>query len=302
MSEICVVGSINMDVVTYVDVFPIKGQTMYGEKVREFPGGKGANQAMSCARHGKTITLIGAIGNDPYGNGLLQYLEDNHVDISHIKEKSAKTGQTTIIADKQGENSIILLQGANGELTPSDVTESIKSLSTCKVMLAQMETPYETVLAAMKAAKEQGMFVILDPAPADQVDDELMKHANLVLPNEHEAEMITGIKITDDVSATQAANIFKTKGVPNAILKVGSQGAYVFDGQYLSFVEGIKVNAIDAVGAGDSFAGAIASALIDHQSLKTAAQHANIFAALKVTKEGAQAGIPTLKEVIEFTK
>lgn len=200
-----------MDVITYVDVFPNKGQTIYGNKILEFPGGKGANQAISCARQGKQITLISAVGNDIYGKELIDHLMKNQVDVSHIKIKSTKTGQTTIIADKEGDNAIILLEGANSALTSEDVITSIKQLTKCKYMLIQMETSYETILAAMKTAKEMGIYVILDPAPATDVDEAILQYANLILPNEHEAEKITGIKILSEKTANEARLFYAIK-------------------------------------------------------------------------------------------
>lgn len=302
MSKICVVGSINMDIVTSVDVYPERGQTVFGKKIMEFPGGKGANQSIACARQNKEVSLIGCVGEDVHGNTLINDLQKNQVDTSNIKRLAdASTGQTTIILDDEAENTIIYVEGANGELAPVYVAECIQKLD-AKILLTQMESPYETVLMAMKTAKEKGLNVILDPAPANQVTDEMIQLADIVLPNIHETEVLTGVLIKDKQSAQKAANIFRLKGVEQGVLKLGSSGSYIFDGDALTFVEGIKVKAVDTVGAGDCFAGALASALIDGQSLVEAAKYANIVAALKVTKHGAQAGIPTMEEVQTFCK
>ena len=163
-----------------------------------------------------------------------------------------------------------------------------------------METDYDTVLEAMKTAKELGVFVILDPAPANNVTDELLQFADLILPNEHEILELTGIPVIDETTAKEAAAILKNKGVKQAILKLGSKGAYVAENNELKFIEAIKVDAIDTVGAGDCYAGALASVLIDQKDLYKAAKYANIVAALKVTQKGAQEGIPTIQQVEEF--
>lgn len=303
MADICVVGSINIDVVTTVDAYPERGQTVFGKKIMEFLGGKGANQAIACAKQNKKVTLVGSIGQDAQGDKMLDGLQTNGVDVSNIKRVTEEgSGQTTIILDDEAENTIIYVEGANGRLTPDDVTERIQRLYDCKVLLAQLETPAETVIAAMKAAKEKGMKVILDPAPANHVTEEMLAYADIVLPNSHETEYITGVSITDEDSAKEAANYFVSKGVRQGVLKLGGTGSYVFEDENLTFIKGIKVNAVDTVGAGDCFAGALASALIDGQPFPEAASYANIVAALKVTKHGAQAGIPTIEEILEFSK
>lgn len=303
MAKICVVGSINMDIVTSVDTYPERGQTVFGKKIMEFPGGKGANQSIACARQNKAVTLIGCVGQDVHGNSLINDLQKNHVDTSNIKRLAdSSSGQTTIILDDEAENTIIYVEGANGELDPDYVAETIHRLEDCKILLTQMETPYKTVLKAMKTAKEKGIKVILDPAPANKVTDEMLAYADLVLPNIHETEELTGIRVKDEQSAREAADMFRAKGVNQGVLKLGAAGSYIFDSNELSFVEGINVQAIDTVGAGDCFAGALASALIDGLRLPEAASYANVVAALKVTKHGAQAGIPTMDEIIAFTE
>lgn len=303
MADICVVGSINIDVVTTVNAYPERGQTVFGKKITEFLGGKGANQAIACAKQDKKVTLVGSIGQDEQGEKMLEGLETNGVDVSNMKRVTEEgSGQTTIILDDEAENTIIYVEGANGKLDPDYVTERIQGLDNCKILLAQLETPAETVIAAMKAAKEMGMKVILDPAPANHVTDEMLGYADIVLPNIHETELITGVLITDEQSAREAAKVFASKGVKQGVLKLGGMGSYVFDGEKLTYIDGIKVKAVDTVGAGDCFAGALASALLDGQPLAEAASYANIVAALKVTKRGAQAGIPTIEEILAFSE
>ncbi|HLQ73884.1 MAG TPA: ribokinase [Bacillota bacterium] len=303
MSDICVVGSINMDIVTSVDKYPERGQTIFGNEILQFVGGKGANQSVACAKQEKSVAIIGAVGKDSYGETLINELNEAGVLTREVKELTEVTsGQTTIILDGEAENTIIYVEGANGELTKEDVTKSIQSLKGSKILLAQMETPYETVLQAMKTAKAQGMKVILDPAPANHVTDDMLQYADFVLPNVHETEWLTGVRVVDEHTAREAVIAFRAKGVHQGVLKIGSSGSFVFDEDKLTFIKGIKVDAVDTVGAGDCFAGALASALIDGKTIEEAASYANVVAALKVTKHGAQAGIPTLEEVENFIK
>src|SRR5690625_168536 len=301
MAQICVVGSINMDIVTYVDEFPARGQTVFGEKVVESPGGKGANQSISVAKQGKPVALIGSVGDDRHGDMLINDLKENNVNTSFMKQLSnTDSGKTSIIIEKSAENTIIYLEGANKKLDQQYVRESIQQQTDCEMLLVQLETPYHVILEAMKTAKEQGITVVLDPAPTTYVTDELLTYADFILPNEQETELITGIDVVDEVTALAAVAIFRKKGVDRGVLKIGARGSYVFEGDTRTFIEGIQVPAVDTVGAGDCFAGAFSSALVDKLSLVEAAKYANIVAALKVTKHGAQAGIPTLEEVKAF--
>lgn len=303
MAKICVVGSVNMDVVTYVDHIPRPGQTVFGERLVEMAGGKGANQAVAVAKQEKDVALIGTVGSDRHGEMLLEGLENFNVDTTSMKKiQGIDSGKTSIVVENSGENFIIYLEGANGQLDKDYVrTEILKQLD-CKVLLVQLESPYDVVLGAMKTAREQGITVILDPAPSRNVTDELLSYAHIVLPNEEEAKDITGIVIEDELSAQAAAAIFRKKGVAKGVLKIGSRGSYVFDEGSITFVEPIQVEAVDSVGAGDCFAGAFASAYVDDLSITEAARHANLVAALKVTQPGAQDGIPTLNEVKAFSK
>lgn len=303
MAKICVVGSINMDIVTYVDTFPERGETVFGEKVVESAGGKGANQSISTAKQGKEVTLIGCVGDDRHGDMLLDGLKKNKVNTDFIKQlTNTDSGKTSIIIEKSAENTIIYLEGANKALDKTYVRESIQQQTDCEVLLVQLESPYEVVLEAVKTAKEQGITVILDPAPTTYVTDELIQYADLILPNEQETEDITGIEVHDEPSARAAVAIYRKKGVHQGVLKLGSRGSYVFAEDTLTFIDGISVAAVDTVGAGDCFAGAFASAFVDKLSLVEAATYANIVAALKVTKHGAQAGMPSLEEVQAFCK
>lgn len=303
MANLCVVGSINYDVVTSVKEYPLLGQTVIGKSIDEFHGGKGANQAVACAQQEKSVSMIGAVGSDSIGQDLIDNLKKMKVKTDHIAVlEGEKSGQTTIILDEKGENVIIYVGGANNEIRSEHVKNSIESLKNCHILLTQMESPSSVVLEAMKKAKEKDITVIFDPAPPTNVSDEMLTYTDIILPNVHEAEVLTGVKIKDLNTAKQARDILHNKGVKKGVFTLGSIGSYVFDEKDIEFIEATQVKAIDTVGAGDCFAASLASALLDGNSLVDAAKYASFVSALKVTKSGAQIGMPSLKEIIDFAK
>ncbi len=302
MKPIVVVGSINMDIVANVDEYPAHGNTIFGRSLQMFSGGKGANQATACAKLGKQVQLIGAVGRDAFGQEILRTLAENNVDISLLTYKESQaTGCALITIDKTAENTMTVIKGANDELTKEDITEHFKKAKEESVLLIQMEIPFDTILHSMKLAKEKQMFIILDPAPAEGVDKEALQYADLITPNIQETFEITGIKVDSEESAYKAGVYFEQQlGVPNSVIKMGSKGALVYQKGTAVFVPPVSVTAVDTVGAGDSFAGALACAISDGESIESAARFAAIVAAMKVTKPGAQKGLPTFEEVTAF--
>ncbi|WP_404405098.1 ribokinase [Jeotgalibacillus malaysiensis] len=302
MTEIVVVGSINMDIVTTSDRYPKQGETAFGNDLILSSGGKGANQAAACAKLGKSVKLIGAVGKDLFAEQLLGSLKETGVDVTTVKQSNLyPTGCVIVTLDSEAENTMLVIKGANEDLQPEEVQEKMKTLTNTKVCLVQMEIASETVIEAMKSARKQNMFVLLDPAPSDGVVDEVFQYADLITPNEQEAYEITGIKVTDQKSAVEAAKWFhQYHQIKNSIIKLGSRGAVVYEDGHTTFIHPIRVKAVDTVGAGDSFAGALACAIADGETLIDAARYASIVAALKVTKKGAQTGLPTEAEVAQF--
>src|SRR5690625_1715739 len=301
MPKICVVGSINFDVVTSVDEYPEMGQTVIGKTIEEFHGGKGANQAVACAKQGKEVAMIGAVGDDDTGDHLIENLKNIDVNTEHIETLAeTKSGQTTIILDGNADNVIIYVGGANTKLSPEVVKESMEQLKNCEILLTQLESPADAVLQAMKVAQSQEQLVIFDPAPPHNVSDEMLQYTDLILPNVHEAEFITGVKVVDESTAKEAAKILQEKGVSRGVITLGEGGSYVYEEDRITHIEAIEVDAIDTVGAGDCFAAAIASAMLDGEELVDAASYAGIVAALKVTKSGAQIGMPNREEIVAF--
>ncbi|WNS79072.1 ribokinase [Domibacillus sp. DTU_2020_1001157_1_SI_ALB_TIR_016] len=302
MKSIVVVGSINMDIVATTDQYPVHGDTVLGHSMQMFSGGKGANQATACAKLGKQVQLIGAVGRDAFGQEVIRTLTENNVDISLLTyTESQATGCALVTIDKTAENTMLVIKGANDELREEDIIGKFKDVEAGSVLLIQMEIPSKTILQAVKLAKEKEMFVILDPAPAAGVTIEALQYADVITPNAQETYELTGIKIDSIESAYKAGVYFDHQlGVSNSIIKLGSKGALVYQKGKTFFVDPIPVQAVDTVGAGDSFAGALACAVAEGEALESAAQFAAVVAAMKVTKPGAQKGLPTLEEVTAF--
>lgn len=299
--SVTVVGSINYDVVTLVDKYPEKGETIFGKKVNYFNGGKGANQATSVARLGGSVHMIGAVGTDLYGDKLIEAFEKSNITTDYVKRSTKEaTGTTIVTIDQTAENTMQVFKGANDDLTEGDVTAAMNDITGSNVLLVQMEVPQQTVITSMKLAKQKGMYVVLDPAPADGIAIQALDYADVITPNQQETMHLVGIDVKDVKSALKAAETFKAMGVDNSIIKMGSKGSVIYENGKWEFIEPVKVRPIDTVGAGDSFAGAIALGVSRGKSLIDSAKLANIVGAISVTKLGAQAGMPTLVEVQDF--
>lgn len=295
--DVVVLGSINLDVIVDVDKYPKYGDTVFSNSVKMLPGGKGSNQAVAVAKQGKKLLFLGAVGNDSAGKQMLDNLKDKGVDTEHLQvTNESGTGTFVAFVDQHGENTMAGSLGANAKLDKEYIVNSLEDIE-AKVLLLQMETSQESILAAMKTAKEKGMFVILDPAPADGFFMEALKYADLVTPNQQETERLTGIKVINQDTALEAAKAIEGLGVKNSIIKMGSNGNLVYQSGKVDFVPSLKVKAVNTIGAGDTFAGALASAYIETQDLVEAVKYGNVAAGIKVSREGGQDAIPTYNEV-----
>lgn len=300
---ITVVGSINMDVVTVVDKYPLYGETKIGKSVEMLPGGKGANQAATCGKLGASVALIGCVGNDQAGDLLVQSLKENNVsDALLARTDEASTGTVIVTIDETAENTMIVIKGANERLTKTHIDACEERIKASSVLLVQMEVPHDVVLYAMEIAKKHGVYIILDPAPAEGLTLDMVKHADLITPNRQETRHLTGIDVTDEATANEAAKRFEQAGVKSSIIKMAEQGSVLYTEGKAVRIEGIRVNAVSTVGAGDSFAGALAAALDDGATLLEAARFATAVSALKVTRLGAQKGLPTRSELEAFCR
>lgn len=294
MTNILVVGSLNTDLVVRAPRFPQPGETISGEDLQVIPGGKGANQAVAAARHGANVVMLGRVGKDDFGDFLLENLQANHVDSSLVQRDDASTGTAIIVVDADGQNSIVLSPGANGKVSPLDVENA--SFSTLSLLLLQLEIPTPTVLSAAKRAKEYGVRVILNPAPAKELPEELIALPDFIVPNETELSLLSGLPVTDIPSAETAARKLRERGAQNVIVTLGSKGALLVTGEEVTHVGAFQVEVVDTTAAGDAFIGGFASVL-DSSSLAEAVRYGCACGALATTKFGAQPSLPTKEEV-----
>ena len=299
--KIVVVGSSNTDMVIKMDRIPNPGETIIGGDFILAAGGKGANQAVAAARLGGEVTFIARVGKDIFGQQAIEGFrqEGIHTDFI-VTDEQHPSGVALIFVDQQGENSIGVASGANGQLSIEDVAAARAELESAKVLLLQLETPIKTVQYAARTAKEMGVKVILNPAPARTLDDELLGNVTVLTPNETEAELLTGIRLTAAASTREAAAQLKQRGVKNVIITLGAKGAIAITDDGAQQIPSKEVKAVDTTAAGDAFNGALAFALAEDKSLEEAVRFANLAGALSATRMGAQPSMPTLEELQQF--
>lgn len=298
---ITVIGSLNMDLVTKTEKVPKVGETFLGIDFKQAAGGKGANQADAIAKLGGSVAMIGRVGDDQFGHTLIKSLEHDGVEVSQIRiTEGISTGIATIIVNGDGDNSIIVVPGANFKLAPQDVDEAEAVIKESNMIIAQLEVPIDTIKYAFKKAKQYGKYTILNPAPARVLDEELLEMTDLLVPNETELEILSGRTLVTEEDMLTAAKELMQKGVKEMIITLGSNGCLHIDKTSSTHYPAHLVEAVDTTAAGDSFIGAIATAFSDDKSFKEAIGFASKVSALTVTREGAQDSLPTKKEVEEY--
>lgn len=304
MAEVLVVGSLNADLVVRTARFPSPGETIQGNDLAIIPGGKGANQAVAASRLGADVAMVGRVGKDAFGTDLIENLKENKVDTSHVpQDDSVATGTAVIVVDARGQNSIVLSPGANGKVSPSDAESapfgnpSSSSARGASLLLLQFEIPIETVVHAARLAKEKGLRVLLNPAPAHEVPDELLQSADFLLPNETELGLLAGQPVSDLASAETAARSLVSRGAANVIVTLGANGALIVNADEVEHIPSFNVKAVDTTAAGDAFIGGFASALLKQRPLEEAVRFACACGALAATRFGAQPSLPTREEV-----
>ncbi len=300
-NRIVVVGSSNTDMIIKVHTIPKPGETVIGGRFSTAPGGKGANQAVAAARAGGNVSFIARVGNDMFGKQAIEGFRVDRIDVSHvIVDPNAPSGVASIFVDAQGQNSIAVASGANANLSPQDIQKAADLIASADILVIQLETPVETVGAAAQIARDSNVTVILNPAPAQPLDDELLRCVSILTPNESEAQLLTGIPVDSPQTAQKAADILRARGVKVVIITMGEKGALLATETASAFIAAFEVDAVDATAAGDVFNGALAVAIAEAAPLPKAVRFANAAAALSVTKLGAQPSAPTRTAVERF--
>ena len=295
---ILIIGSSNTDMVIFTGHFPVPGETILGGKFLMNPGGKGANQAVAAARSGGKVTFIGKVGKDLFGQQAIQSLKNEGIDVSSvIIDQDNYSGIAQIMVNKNAENCIVVAPGANMALSKEDIDKVSIKIKTTEILLMQLEIPLTTIISAASIGYKAGKKVILNPAPATILPDELYSKLYVITPNEVETEFLTGIKVVDERTAEQAAGILKNKGVKIVVITLGANGAYVYSDDFKGIIPVPKVQAVDTTAAGDTFNGALAVALTEGSNLGDAIKYANHAASISVTRKGAQSSIPYRREI-----
>ena len=297
MKKIVVVGSANTDMVVKAATLPLPGETLLGGTFFMNAGGKGANQAVAAARLGGNVTLIAKVGNDIFGKQTIEGLQKENIDTDFIfTDDTAPSGIALIMVNEEGENCIVVAPGANANLLPADI-ETVNAINEAAIILMQLEIPLATIEAVVIMAKATNQQVIINPAPAQPLSDELLNGLFLITPNETEATLLTGVTVTDQATASKAADIFLSKGVQNVIITLGKQGAYFKNRNEQFKVAAPVVQAKDTTAAGDTFSGALTVPLTENMDWQQAIQFAVTAASISVTRLGAQASVPFRNEV-----
>lgn len=291
-----VIGSSNTDMTVRSRVLPGPGETILGGDFRMGHGGKGANQAVAAKRLGGNVDFVCKLGKDLFGDNAIRHFREMGLDTAHILQSDKPSGVALITVDDKAENSIVVASGANGDLDPEDIETLAPAIRRSSILLLQLEIPMKTVERAARIAYEAGVMVVLNPAPAAQLSEELMRCVSVLVPNESESSYISGVDVTDADSALEAVNVIKNKGAKDVIVTMGSKGSLVCDGK-VTFIPARKVKAVDTTAAGDTFCGALCVALAEGFRLEEAARFATAASSISVQRPGAQDSVPSREEV-----
>ena len=297
-NKIIVIGSANTDMVVKAAKLPLPGETVMGGKFFMNAGGKGANQAVAAARLGGNVTLVTKVGNDIFGKQTIEGLQKDGINTDFVfVDDDAPSGTALIILNQEGENCIVVAPGANANLLALDI-ETVIAITDAEIILMQLEIPLETIEFVAKNAKLSHQKIIINPAPAQPLSDDLLNGLFLITPNETEATLLTGITVVDEDTASQSAKVFLDKGVQNVIITLGKEGAYFENVTLKLKIAAPIVKALDTTAAGDTFSGAISVALTEGMNWKSAIEFAITAASISVTRLGAQASVPYRNEIV----
>ncbi|MCD8093634.1 MAG: ribokinase [Bacteroides sp.] len=301
MNRIVVIGSSNADLVVNTDRAPGGGETVLGNEFTVNHGGKGANQAIAALRIGGSVSFVSKVGNDIFGSQMRRHFEEEGMDVSYVfTDMSAASGVALITVDSRAENRIVVVPGANNNLSKEDIDKARLVVEQSEIIVLQLEIPMVSVRYAVRLATSLGKKMIVNPAPACPLSEELLRDLYLITPNETEAGILTGIPVVDKDSAQKAATALLQQGVQNVVITLGAKGALVHNSKMSMFIPAYQVKAIDTTAAGDVFNGALAVALSEGRTLPDAASFACAASAISVTRSGAQNSIPFRNELDDF--
>lgn len=302
MSKIVVIGSLNADLVSHVHHLPRAGETISSIKFQTNFGGKGANQALAAARLGAEVVMIGKAGNDEYGRLIIENLKQSGVDTSGIQEDNGPTGMAFINVSAEGENNIVLVPGANHQIQKEDINKNLDLIEKSDYIVMQLEIPIDVVEYVLELANKVDKKVILNPAPAQQLSNQMLEKVHTLIPNETELEALTGMPIATDSEIVNAGLYLKSLGIQRVIVTAGDRGSYVINDEKPFHVPACKVDVVDTTAAGDSFIAAFVMATAKGLDDMEAARFATKVSGVVVTREGAQSSLPTLEEVESYYK
>ncbi|MCG9681268.1 ribokinase [Vibrio sp. Isolate23] len=301
MNKLVVLGSVNADHVLQVPSFPRPGETLHGRNYQVIPGGKGANQAVAAARLNADTGFIACVGDDAFGINIRENFKMDNINIAGVKmQPNCPTGIAMIQVAESGENSICISAEANAKLTDDVIEVDLERIRQANYLLMQLETPMCGIEKAAQVAKASRTNVILNPAPARELSDELLACIDVITPNETEAEVLTGVTVIDNESAQEAANALHRKGIEIVLITLGAKGVWLSQNGRGELIPGFRVEATDTTAAGDTFNGALVTGLLEDLPLESAIKFAHAAAAISVTRFGAQTSIPSRAEVDAF--
>lgn len=299
---ILVLGSINIDLTAVAKEIPRVGETVLGMSFNKYPGGKGANQAVCAAKLKAGVTFLGMVGNDDSGDFMLNKMEECGVDISRIERSETPTGTAVISVDSKGQNSIIVIPGANFSLNHNYIEKNADAIENCGIILAQHETPVDITEHAFEIAKRHNKTTILNPAPAGEISEKLLSLTDILIPNEHELSRITGMPCKALEEMTKAGKVLINKGAKNIIVTLGANGAMLFDKDTERHFPALKVKAIDTTAAGDSFVGGFAAMYSETLDMPLSIDYGQKVASYSVQYSGAQSSMPEYDQFEVYLK
>lgn len=295
-------GSINIDLTTVANEIPQVGETVIGKSFNQYPGGKGANQAVCAARLKSNVCFLGKVGKDAYGDFMLGEMASSGVDVSHIERSGISTGIAAISVDSKGQNSIIVVPGANFSIDCEYIDRHIDAIANCDIILAQHETPIKATEYAFKIAKIHNKTTILNPAPADKISENIISLTDILVPNEHELSRMTGLPCKTTQGISEAAKILRNKGVKSILVTMGKEGVMFFGDEDIQVFPSFPVSVVDTTAAGDSFLGGFVTSFAKNQDMAKSIDYGQMVASYTVQHKGAQHSMPTYEQFEAYRK